>query len=98
MAQHGGEGRGVVGVFAEGVILGNRFRFGVRHKFVRIAASRLAIECSTPLPEYLLEFFLRHVGKLADGLKAQSAKCPLGHFSDAWNSPHGKRGKKTRLA
>src|SRR5260370_41257707 len=53
MAEHRGQGLGLTSVFAESVIVRNRFRLGVDHKFVRVAATRLAIERGAPLAENL---------------------------------------------
>src|SRR5437660_3231555 len=43
MAEHGGKGVHIIGIFAEGVIVRDRFWLGVNDKFVGIAAARLAV-------------------------------------------------------
>jgi len=39
MTEHGGQNFYVAGVFAESVIVGDRFRLGVNDKFIGIAAA-----------------------------------------------------------
>src|SRR5713226_1089244 len=51
VTQNRGKGTHVAGVFAEGVIVRDRFRLGANDKFVGIAAARFAIERRTPLTE-----------------------------------------------
>src|SRR6267378_1126637 len=53
VTEHRGEGVVVVGVFAEGVIVGNGFGLGVDYEFVGIAAARFAIKRGAPLAENL---------------------------------------------
>src|SRR5260370_12244545 len=98
MTEHRGHRIQIVGVFAESVIVRNRFWLRVNHEFVGIAAARLAIEGCAPLAEYAFQFFLWHGRDLLDGFYAEGAKRAFRDFADAGNFSYWKHGKKSLLA
>src|SRR5436190_19298971 len=98
MTEHGGKGFNVIRVLAESVIVRNGFRFGVDHKFVRIAAARLAVQRRSPLPENTFQFFLRHGRNLFNGFDAEGAKRAFRDFADAGNFSYRQCCKKSPLA
>ena len=73
MTEHRGHGVRIVRVFAEGVIVRNRFRFRINHEFVRVAAAGFAIECGAPLAENLFQLFLRNRSDLLHGFDSEGA-------------------------
>src|SRR5260370_22619958 len=88
VAQHSGEGGVVVRVFAEGVIVRNGFGLGVDYEFVRIAATRFAIQSGAPLDENFFKFLQRLRRELFHGFDAASAECSFGDFTDTGNLAH----------
>ena len=94
VAEHGFHFGEVGGVFAEGVIVGDGFGFGVDEEFVGVAAARFAEESGAPLAKDFFEFFLRVGGELFDGFDAEGAKGALRDFADAGNFANGKRSEE----
>src|SRR6266853_1783471 len=74
MAEHRRKRVHVVRVFAESVIMRDRFWLGVDDKFVGITAARLAIKRRSPLAENAFQFFLRHGRNLFDSFNTKSAQ------------------------
>src|SRR5258708_22126355 len=93
MTEHRGHRIRIVRVLAESVILRNGFWLRVNHKFVGIAAARLAIERRSPLTKNLFQLFLRNGGDLFDGFDAEGPKRAFRDFADAGNLDR----KSTRL-
>src|SRR5579859_599778 len=94
MTEQGEKSGEIVGVFAEGVIVGDGLRFGVDDEFVGIAAASFAIESGAPLAEDCFEFFGGNFSELCHGFDAECSKSALGDFADAGNFPNGKRREK----
>src|SRR5260370_25676813 len=94
VAQHSGEGGVVVRVFAEGVIVRNGFGLGVDYEFIRIAATRFAIQRGAPLAENFFKFFQRLRRELFHGFDADSAECSLCDVTDSVNLAHRERLEK----
>src|SRR5215471_10303022 len=98
MTEHGSESRGIVGIFAERVVVGYRFRLGIDHKFIGIAPASLAIQGCAPWPKNLLEFFLWNFREAADRLPPERTKRSLRDLADAGNLSNLKRRQETRFA
>ena len=89
MAQHCGECNGVVRIFAEGVVVRNRFGFGVNYEFVGVPATRFTIQRGAPLPENFIEFFEGLCRKLLHRFDAEGSQRTLRHFANAGNFADG---------
>src|SRR5260370_14138299 len=98
MTEHGGEGIRIVSVRAESVVVRDRFRLGVDHEFIGIAAARLAIQRRSPLAKNAFQFFLRYGRDLLDGFNAEGAKRAFGDFADTRNLSHRQRREKPLFA
>src|SRR6266480_441593 len=94
MAEHRGHRVLIVRVFAERVIVRNRFRLGINHEFVGIAAACFAVKRRPPLAKNLLQFFLRKGGDLLDRFNSQHSERALGDFANAGNLSNRKWRKK----
>ena len=94
MAEQGFHFGDVGGVFAEGVIVGDGFGFGVDEEFVGVAAAGLAVEGSAPLAEDFFELFLGVGGELLDGFDTEGAQGAFGDFADAGNFADWKRSEE----
>ena len=90
MAEHSFHFGEVGGVFAEGVIVGDGFGFGVDEEFIGVAAARFAVERGAPLAKDFFEFFLGVGGELFDGFDAEGAEGALRDFADAGNFANGE--------
>ena len=71
MAEQGFHFRDVGGVFAESVIVGNGFGFGIDQEFVGVAAAGFAIERGAPLAKDFFQFFL-----LSERRVVRRFRCP----------------------
>src|SRR6266850_5182798 len=98
MAEHSGHRVRIVRVFAESVIVRNRFRLGVDYKFVGIAAARFAVKRRSPLTENVFQFFLRNGGDLLDRFDSQRPERSLRDFANTRNLSNRKWRKKPFFA
>ena len=98
MTEHRGHRVRIVRVFAESVILRDRFRLRVDDKFIGIAAARFAIQRRSPLAKNLFQLFLWNGGDLLDGFDAEGTERALRDFADAWNFSNRKWRKKPFFA
>src|SRR3984957_14181388 len=94
MAQDRGQSRRIIGIFIERVILRNGFGLRIDYKLVGIATARFAVQRRAPLPENLLQFFLRLCRNLLHRLDPQREQSSFGYFSDAGNFSHRERRQK----
>lgn len=97
VAQEGFHPGDIRRVFAEGMVVGDGFGFGVNQEFVGVPSASFAIESDAPLAEDFLEFFLRMGGELLDGFDAECAESAFGDFTDTGNFADGERGEEARF-
>src|SRR5271170_3964042 len=87
----------VVRILSKRMIVRNGFWLGINHKFVGIAAARLAVKRVAPSAKNLFEFFRRNRSELLHGLDAERLWCALSDFANARNLAHRQRRKKPRF-
>src|SRR6266850_2535318 len=83
MAEHCAQCVRILRVFAERVIMRNRFRLRVNHEFIGIAAARFAIQRRSPLAENRFQFFLRNSSNLLHGFDAHRPQRPAAVHANA---------------